>query len=99
MNTYQEFLNRSMSEFTETLGVGEVESGWVGGGAGVACWWLDSDRALDVDEVRDVVFAQMLAYFSANEPDMVIPEARVYFCIGFHWLLEFDGPGDGVSVH
>jgi len=100
MSMYQEFIDRNLGRFIEQQTANdELQAGWVGAGAGVAKWWLESDRSCEADEVMDVTCAQMIGFMQANFPDYVVADARAFFRLGFYWLLAFETPSEGTSVH
>ena len=79
---------------------GKAKAAWIGAGAGIAAWWLESDREYTVAETCNVLFAAMHDLILDTRGEEYVPEdAGQYFLAGFNWMLQFEVPGPGDTVH
>jgi hypothetical protein len=77
-----------------------VKSGWAGAGAGIAAWWLESDREITAQQACDLLYQGMRdlileSYGSGHVPQ----DARALFVLGFNWLLQYEVASPGTVVH
>lgn len=103
-SVYDAILGRAYQEIFGSSGTYDpnsaMKAGWVGAGAGIAAWWLESDREITAQEACDLLYpgmCELIAFLWG--PERVLGNARELFILGFDWLLQYEVPPPGAVIH